>query len=212
MKKIYLPLFLIGAMLTAACSGQKGAENNETIDSAAVQVDETAKTPVDIITAEGIGPLKLGMPMEEIPASVEGLYDSFKTEKVDDFGDECLANYKLIFTKEGKTVFECTADDGECTRKNVLADFLVCDDATVKIDINGNKYGCGDNVKELIDNNVITVKGNGPFDKSVYMYNDVELQLETDIRGNIKKDNPAIKSMRILNADYITPFPEDFVP
>lgn len=44
------------------------------------------------------------------------------------------------------------------------------------------------------------------------MYNDVELQLETDIRGNIKKDNPVIKSMRILNADYITPFPEDFVP
>lgn len=211
MKKIYLPLFLIGAMLTAACSGQKGAENNETIDSAAVQVDETTKTPVDIITAEGIGPLKLGMPMEEIPASVEGLYDSFKTEKVDDFDDDCLANYKLIFVKEGKTVFECTADDGECTHKNVLADFIVRD-ATVKIDINGNKYGCGDNVKELIDNKVITVKGNGPFDKSVYMYNGVELQLKTDIYGNIKKDNLVIEDMRILNADYITPFPEDFVP
>lgn len=211
MKKIYLPLFLIGAMLTAACSGQKGAENNEPIDSATAQVDETTKTPVDIITAEGIGPLKLGMPMEEIPASVEGLYDSFKTEKVDDFDDECLAKYKLIFVKEGKTIFECTADDGECTHKNVLADFIVRD-ATVKIDINGKKYGCGDNVKELIDNKVITVKGNGPFDKSVYMYNDVELQLETDIRGNIKKDNPVIKDMRILNADYITPIPEDFVP
>lgn len=211
MKRTFFSLIAIGAMLTAACSGQKGAENNEPIDSATAQVDETTKTPVDIITAEGIGPLKLGMPMEEIPASVEGLYDSFKTEKVDDFGDECLANYKLIFVKEGKTIFECTADDGECTHKNVLADFIVRD-ATVKIDINGNKYGCGDNVKELIDNKVITVKGNGPFDKSVYMYNDVELQLETDIRGNIKKNNPIIKDMRILNADYITPFPEDFVP
>lgn len=212
MKKTFLPFLVAGVMLATGCSGQKGAENNEPIDSATVQVDETAKTPVDIITAEGIGPLKLGMPMEEIPTSVEGLYDSFKTEKVDDFGDECLANYKLIFVKEGKTIFECTADDGECTHKNVLADFLVRDDATVKIDINGKKYGCGDNVKELIDNKVITVKGNGPFDKSVYMYNDVELQLETDIRGNIKKDNPIIKDMRILNADYITPFPEDFVP
>ena len=199
------------AMLAMGCSGQKGAENNEPIDSATAQVDETTKTPVDIITAEGIGPLKLGMPMEEIPASVEGLYDTFKTEKVDDFDDDCLASYKLIFIRDGKTVFECTADDGECTHKNVLADFIVRD-ATVKIDINGNKYGCGDNVKELIDNKVITVKGNGPFDKSVYMYNDVELQLETDIRGNIKKDNLVIKDMRILNADYITPFPEDFVP
>ena len=211
MKRTFFPLLAASAMLAMGCSGQKGAENNEPIDSATAQVDETTKTPVDIITAEGIGPLKLGMPMEEIPASVEGLYDSFKTEKVDDFGDECLANYKLIFVKEGKTIFECTADDGECTHKNVLADFIVRD-ATVKIDINGNKYGCGDNVKELIDNKVITVKGNDPFDKSVYMYNDVELQLETDIRGNIKKDNPIIKDMRILNADYITPFPEDFVP
>ena len=211
MKRTFFPLLAASAMLAMGCSGQKGAENNEPIDSATAQVDETTKTPVDIITAEGIGPLKLGMPMEEIPASVEGLYDTFKTEKVDDFDDDCLASYKLIFIRDGKTVFECTADDGECTHKNVLADFIVRD-ATVKIDINGNKYGCGDNVKELIDNKVITVKGNGPFDKSVYMYNDVELQLETDIRGNIKKDNLFIKDMRILNADYITPFPEDFVP
>lgn len=93
MKRTFFPLLAASAMLAMGCSGQKGAENNETIDSAAVQVDETTKTPVDIITAEGIGPLKLGMPMVEIPASVEGLYDSFKTEKVDDFGDECLASY-----------------------------------------------------------------------------------------------------------------------
>ena len=212
MKKAILPFLAAGVMLAMGCSGNNGAENTGATDSATVQAAAATMAPADLITADGIGPLTLGMPMDEITASVKGLYDSFKKEKVDDFGDDCLASYKLSFLKEGKTVFECTADDGDCTRKYVLADFLVNDNATVRIDINGTRYGYGDNVKELIDGNVITVKGNGPFDKSIYMYNGVELHLKTDKSGNVLKDNPVIDYMRILNADYMTPFPEDFVP
>jgi len=212
MRKITLSFLCLGLVLTVGCSGQQGTGDNDSASNDSAAVAESPKAPVDQITAEGVGPLKLGMPMDEVPASVEGLYDSFKKEKVDEWGDECLVSYKLYFIKGDKTIFECIADDGDCTRKYVIADFLLRGNPTVKIDIDGTLYGCGDDVAELIDNKVITVKGNGPFDKSVYLYNGVELQLKTDIHGNVKKNNRVIADMRILNADYMTPFPEDFVP
>lgn len=219
MKKTFLPFLVAGVMLATGCSGQNGAVNNDATDSAAMETAEVTKIPVNLITGEGIGPLKLGMPVDQIPASMEGLYDSFEKKFVDEMGSEvdksdnnCLNNYELTFIKEGKTVFECTADDGDCTHNYVLADFLVYDPSTVKIDINGSQFGCGDDLSELIDSKVVTVKGDGPFDNSVYIFNGVEIQLATDIHGNVKKNERVIKYMRIRNADYMTPFPEDFVP
>ena len=219
MKRTFLPLLAVGVMLAMGCSGQNGAENNDATDSVAVQTAEVHETPVNVITGEGIGPLKLGMPIDQIPASVEGLYDSFKKEFVDAMGSkvdesdlDCLNSYQLTFIKDGNTVFECTGDDGDCTHKYVLADFSVSYGSIVKIDINGTQYGCGDDIAELIDNKVITVKGSGPFDKNVYLYNGVEINLKTDNYGNVKKDNRVIQYMRILNADNMTPFPEDYIP
>lgn len=70
----------------------------------------------DFVVRKGaLGALKVGMSVKEVPASIEGLYDSWerKTETFSDMEGEWTETL-LIFKKGGKKVFHCFLDtDGK---------------------------------------------------------------------------------------------------
>jgi hypothetical protein len=81
MKKLFI--VIIAALAMAACSEQK---------------------PEFIVNAKGVAPVLLGLPVKRIPASSDKLYDSFKTEVIE---DEFEGNYTILhFTQSGKPVMD----------------------------------------------------------------------------------------------------------
>jgi len=56
-----------------------------------------------IATPEGVGPVKLGASIEELPASCSGLYDSFVVEEIE---DDYEGNYTVLrFKLDGEDAF-----------------------------------------------------------------------------------------------------------
>lgn len=66
----------------------------------------------------GIGPVKIGMSIEALPASVEGLYDEIVKIDVEAYFDEfegenIPACDQYLFKKDGETAFSTECPDGE---------------------------------------------------------------------------------------------------
>lgn len=194
-------------VLALSCSRQRTAEKDTF--STNEPVTEKKKEPVNIMTSEGVGPLKIGMPMNDIPSSVEGLYDKFEKTKEDEFGDDCLAFYNLMFYKDDKLVMEGRADDGDCTQNFQLASLYAMEDTLVKISIDGVLYGCNDDIANLLKNNKLKQEGTEWFEKDTYLYQGVEINLTNHL--HIKRGT-VIRRLEVVNRDLYTPIPEDFVP
>jgi len=69
------------------------------------------------LTPEGIGPVRLGMPIADLPAQVEGLYDTIEIEHVpegfDDLEYEPIPAYDIYrFQLNGETMFETSFGEG----------------------------------------------------------------------------------------------------
>ncbi|KWW29330.1 MAG: hypothetical protein AUK63_1552 [bacterium P3] len=208
MKKNSYFLLAVISILAVGCSGQN-AQGSDDKTSVEATVAEVKAQPTNIMTAEGIGPLKIGMPMSEIPASVDGLYDKFDQKRADEFGDDCLAFYELKFYKKGRVVLEGTADDGECTQKFQIASLYAVEDTLVKVSIDGVQYSCNDDIASLISGQTIQQKSSDVFDKDVYLYQGVEIGLTNHL--HIKRGT-TIRRLEVANRNLITPIPEDFVP
>lgn len=70
------------------------------------------------IHPKGIGPVKVGMSIEELPASIEGLYDEIVKIDVDAYYDEFEGDYvpardQYQFNKDGAIAFSTECPDGE---------------------------------------------------------------------------------------------------
>lgn len=74
--------------------------------------------PEGFIHSKGIGPVKIGMSIAELPAQVEGLYDEI--QKIDEegyfdefMGEEIPPRDKYLFKKMGEVIFMTECEDGE---------------------------------------------------------------------------------------------------
>lgn len=79
MKHIYLPTsaLFIALVLFAACSGKKEAKTEQQSDSAAtVEMEAAIAGPTEyFLTADSIGPVKVGDKISDLPAAVPNLFD-----------------------------------------------------------------------------------------------------------------------------------------
>ena len=79
------------------------------------------------ITAEGVGPIKLGMKIKDIPSSINGLYDNLQTQTrkrtVSWSGKEYTETFYLA-TLNGKPVFEIPTDNDDIRHILVLTEDL----------------------------------------------------------------------------------------
>lgn len=134
MKKTFLPLLIASVMLTMACSGQKGAENNDSVNATIEEEISTAFVPTD----RGVEPIVLGMDVKDIPASVDGLYDN-----VSEYKDwEEFVDYRIYtFTSDGDTVMQAWAYDANYDKVFNIASINVYSKANVKMQIpEGENY------------------------------------------------------------------------
>lgn len=97
-------LFLICSLLLVGlpgCSGKgKGNPADTPSPESALSPDDTpAQQPADVyLTAEGIGPVTVGMKVGEIPESIDGLYDAVVAE-------EGYESNSYVFMREGEALF-----------------------------------------------------------------------------------------------------------
>lgn len=127
MKRFFLPLFIAGVMLAMGCSGQQGAETNDTTN-VAPEPETTAFVPGE----KGVEPIVLGMDIKDIPASVEGLYDSVSEYK--DW-EEFVESYIYTFTSNGDTVMQAWAYDANYDKVFNIASIHIYPNANVKMQI-----------------------------------------------------------------------------
>lgn len=87
MKKTILTLILL-IPLVASCSvnkAYKGADSDSSIVSEAVaDLDSIDAIPLPTLTAEGLGQIKIGMPIDSLPEGIENLYDHVQEEDTPD--------------------------------------------------------------------------------------------------------------------------------
>ncbi|MBP5398103.1 MAG: hypothetical protein J6Y32_05715 [Bacteroidales bacterium] len=80
-----------------------------------------------IVTSEGVGPIKLGMKISDIPSSIDGFYDKLETQtrkkSVSWSGEEYTETYYLA-TFNGKPVFEIPIDNDDVRHILVLTEDL----------------------------------------------------------------------------------------
>lgn len=135
MEKRFLTLFTAaGLLLAMGCSGQNGAENNDTANTANEEEISTAFLPTD----RGVEPIVLGIDVKDIPASVDGLYDN-----VVEFKDwEEFVDYRIYtFTSNGDTVMQAWAYDANYDKVFNIANINVYPKANVKMQIlEGEKF------------------------------------------------------------------------
>ena len=128
MKKVFISLLAVGAMLTMGCSGN-GAENNDTTNVEATAAEQQYAFE---LTEQGVDPILLGMDVKSIPDAVDGLYDS-KTEFKD--WEEFLEYYIITFTNGGDTVMQAWGYDANYDKVFNIASIVVRKGANVKMQI-----------------------------------------------------------------------------
>lgn len=82
MKKLIYALTLASTLTACGNANQQSATEAE--NTTAQATTEDASTPGFVLTDTGTGPIVLGMKGSDIPASVEGLYDSTANEMAGD--------------------------------------------------------------------------------------------------------------------------------
>lgn len=73
MKRLILPA-LCALMLTSCSGNKKQAQDSDSILEADMVAAVAAVRSATYLTADSLGPVKVGMPMAELPDSVDGLY------------------------------------------------------------------------------------------------------------------------------------------
>lgn len=122
MRKILI-LIAAAMLCTAPAEAQFFKNLGKALDKVGAAVDKvagkgdtktaTAKTPTTtiIITAKGIGPIKVGMDIEKFPKSVPGLYDKVETGPEGETDDgEILEGILGHFYKDGAEIFGTFSD------------------------------------------------------------------------------------------------------
>ncbi len=134
MKRTNYLMLAAGFVLALGCSGQNGTENNDTANVAIEEEISTAFVPTD----RGVEPIVLGMDVKDIPASVDGLYDSVMEYK--DW--EEFVDYRIYtFTSNGDTVIRARAYDANYDKVFNIASINVYSKANVKMQIpEGENY------------------------------------------------------------------------
>ena len=90
----------------------------------------TNTTPTNEITPEGIGVIKVGMNLSEVPGSVENLYNNIAVvttpESYNEMDDETIPAYNTVhFMLDGEEMFHTIPDnDGTITHLTVTTDKL----------------------------------------------------------------------------------------
>lgn len=127
MKRTNYYILVASVMLTIGCSGQKGSETNDT-----TIVAEEAKTTAFVPSDKGVEPIVLGMDIKDIPASVDGLYNSVSAYK--DW-KEFVEYYIYTFTSNGDTVMDAWAYDANYDKVFNVASINIYPKANVKMQI-----------------------------------------------------------------------------
>lgn len=101
MKKTLLILTLLLPLL-GACSGNKAYRGSDS-DSAVVaqaqaDLDSIDSIPLPLLTAQGLGQIRVGMPIDSLPEGVENLYDQMQMDETPDAT-------VLSFTLQGAPMF-----------------------------------------------------------------------------------------------------------
>ena len=150
MKKNVFFLMATAMLFATACGNGKNGESQDSTDQ---QEAVTINTNV-VLTKEGVGPVKIGMLVNEVPASVEEFYDSVYVDEILSPSDRKM--YRLFFYMNGEEVWQAFSNEGK--KENAVIERMNSPEnaSTVKIMYNNKLYGLGDNVEELINNNVIT--------------------------------------------------------
>lgn len=101
MKKTLITFTLL-VPLMAACSGNKAYNGNDSdstiISEAEAALDSIDSMPLPALTAQGLGPVRIGMPIDSLPEGVDNLYDHFETD--DEFDSSIIT-----FSLQGETMF-----------------------------------------------------------------------------------------------------------
>lgn len=131
MKKITLTLLSLGLLLMVGCSGQNGAGANDSANSATQESQNTVEQFAYELTNTGVGPIQLGMAINDVPESVENLYDKVVKECDHmEFTEYCL----LTFTSGQDTVMQGWFYDANYDKVFNLAVLNVYTAAKVKMD------------------------------------------------------------------------------
>ena len=132
-------IILSSVLLFAACINNQGTATEDTTNTA--QTEQVAEEPQSAfeLTDKGVDPILLGMKINNVPESVEGLYDKYtKTKYYLDFGTHEIT---FSFTKDGLEVMTANA----YTNNNKIASITVIDTKLIKVDskntnANGNAF------------------------------------------------------------------------
>lgn len=89
MKKIYLMIIPVAMAFVSSCSN--GEKQQDTVDSAVSPLDtfSLADLPIEendsfSFTSAGVGPVKVGMKVSDLPVQVKGLYDKYLVSQTPD--------------------------------------------------------------------------------------------------------------------------------
>lgn len=84
MKKIYCMIF--GVALLTACSGKQKdmPVDTDTIFTENPADELTAEMPILYLTKDSVGAISIGMPVSDVPSSIEGIYSEVKNGESED--------------------------------------------------------------------------------------------------------------------------------
>ena len=123
----------LGAITLAGCghSDKSGAVDSDTIPEQVIAEAETSGTNIAYITKDSIGGIYIGMPIQEIPDSIDGLY-SKKTH-----GDSPDAVALIFSDPEGERFVAYDFGEGKIDVLNLIG-------SDVKVKVPGGEIGIGD--------------------------------------------------------------------
>lgn len=128
-----LVAILVAATVTAQTTRRTTSKASGNPNAAAV-----------VATVDGVGPLKLCLPMKKIPAKYAGLYDNFKKAPVEADKESLQGNpqgqHKLTFYKDGKVVMTTIVAEWDDAPYGGIREITLPAGSPIKFRIAPNKY------------------------------------------------------------------------
>ncbi len=124
-----LVAILVAATVTAQTTRRTTSKASGNPNAAAV-----------VATVDGVGPLKLCLPMKKIPAKYAGLYDNFEKAPVGEGQGYINGHHKLTFYKDGKVVMTAIVAEWDDAPYGGVREINLPANSPIKFRIAPNKY------------------------------------------------------------------------